>query len=112
MTIWTSPRKSRPGRRRRLGLVIGAGSVAVEAIVVRRLGYPVAGNVVVRCREDHLFSTIWIPGASFKSLRLGWWRLQRCPVGGHWSLVTPVRRADLTPEQQRLADASKDIRIP
>jgi hypothetical protein len=70
--------------------VVGACSLAVEAIVIRRLGYPVAG----------------------KSFRLGWWRFQRCPVGGHWSLVTPVRRTDLTPEEQRFADASKDIRIP
>ena len=92
--------------------MVGACSVAVEAIAIRRLGYPVAGNVVVRCREDHLFSTIWIPGASFKSVRLGWWRFQRCPVRGHWSLVTPVRRTDLTPAERRFADASKDIRIP
>ena len=92
--------------------MVGACSIAVEAVGIRRLGYPVAGNVVVRCRDGHLFTTIWIPGASFKSFRLGWWRLQRCPVGGHWSLVTPVRRTDLTPEEQRFADASKDIRIP
>ena len=90
----------------------GACSVAVEAIAIRRLGYPVAGNVVVRCREGHLFTTIWIPGASLKSLRLGLWRVQRCPVGRHWSLVTPVRRTDLTPVKRRLADGRKDIRIP
>jgi len=77
-----------------------------------RLGYPFAGNVVVRCRRGHLFTTLWVPGASVKSLRLGWWRLQRCPVGRHWSLVTPVRRAALTRVERRAADASADIRIP
>jgi hypothetical protein len=105
-------RATRRRRRRWAGLLVAATSIAVEAAAVRRLGYPPAGNVVVRCREGHLFTTLWVPGASLKSFRLGWWRFQHCPVGRHWSLVTPVRRADLTPEQQRLADASRDIRIP
>jgi hypothetical protein len=68
--------------------------------------------VVVRCRKGHLFTTIWVPGVSLKSARLGWWRFQRCPVGKHWVLVTPVRRADLTPEEQRSAAEATDIRIP
>jgi hypothetical protein len=95
-----------------VGFLVAVCSIAVEAVAIRRLGYPFAGNVVVRCRRGHLFTTIWVPGASFKSLRLGWWRFQRCPVGGHWSAVTPVRRADLTADEQRSAAASTDIRIP
>jgi len=75
-------------------------------------GYRIAGNVVVRCREGHLFTTIWVPGASLKSIRLGWWRVQRCPVGKHWSIVTPVRRSDLTEEELRAASETRDIRIP
>ena len=75
-------------------------------------GYGPAGNVVVRCRQGHLFTTIWIPGASVKAARLGWWRFQRCPVGRHWSLVTPVKRSVLTEEEQRSADENRDIRIP
>jgi hypothetical protein len=67
---------------------------------------------VVRCRKDHLFTTIWIPAASVKSLRLGWWRVQRCPVGHHWSLVTPVNEADLSDDQRRVASEHRDIRIP
>jgi hypothetical protein len=59
-----------------------------------------------------LFTTIWIPGASVKSLRLGWWRFQHCPVGSHWSIVTPVKKSDLTEEQKRSAGEHKDIRIP
>ena len=70
------------------------------------------GNVVVRCRRGHLFTTIWIPGASLKSLRLGWWRSQWCPVGHHWALVTPVQEADLSEEEKRTARQTKDIRIP
>jgi hypothetical protein len=70
------------------------------------------GNVVARCRQGHLFTTIWIPGASVKSLRLGWWRVQRCPVGHHWSLVRPVRKSRLTEEERREAEERRDIRLP
>jgi hypothetical protein len=72
----------------------------------------VGGNVVVRCRAGHLFTTIWIPGASVKALRLGWWRVQRCPVGRHWSLVTPVKEADLTEDERRFAREHHDIGLP
>jgi hypothetical protein len=58
------------------------------------------------------FTTLWLPGVSVKSLRLGWWRLQRCPVGGHWSLVTPVRRSDLTDDEIRTAGETRDLRLP
>ncbi len=70
------------------------------------------GNVVVRCRRGHLFTTIWIPGASVKALRLGWVRIQRCPVGGHWGRVTPVKLSELTDEERRSAGQHHDLRIP
>ncbi len=54
----------------------------------------------------------WVPGASLKSLRFGWWRFQHCPVGNHWSLVTPVKESDLTEEEKRIDRAEEDIRIP
>jgi hypothetical protein len=92
---------------------IAAGAVAAEAAGLRRRGYGFAGgNVVVRCRDGHLFTTLWVPGASLKAMRLGWWRIQRCPVGHHWTVVTPVNRAGLSAEQAREAGAVKDIRIP
>lgn len=99
-------------QRRRLALILGAAGVLVETIAITRRGYPIAGNVVVRCRSGHVFTTIWVPGASIKSVRLGPWRVQRCPVGGHWSLVTPVRRTDLTAKERRAADKTRDARIP
>jgi len=101
----------RRGGRRRRPLILAA-TVLVEAIPLWLRGYRFGGNVVVRCREGHLFTTIWIPGASLKSLRLGWWRLQRCPVGRHWSFVTPVSRADLTGREKRGASEHRDIRLP
>jgi hypothetical protein len=99
-------------RRRRVALRLAAIALAAEAFVLWRRGYGVGGNVVVRCRDGHFFTTIWIPGVSVKSLRLGWWRVQRCPVGHHWSLVTPVNQAELTEDQQRLAHETRDIRLP
>jgi hypothetical protein len=84
----------------------------VSTVVARRRGYNMGGNVVVRCRQGHLFTTIWIPGASLKAVRLGWARLQRCPVGKHWSLVTPVKESELTDEEKKSAAAHRDVRIP
>jgi len=75
-------------------------------------GYPLGGNIVVRCRRGHLFTTLWIPGVSVKAIRLGWWRIQRCPVGRHWSLVTPVKPEELTEDEQRVAHGREDARLP
>jgi hypothetical protein len=89
-----------------------AGAILVATRVLRLRGYRLGRNAVVRCRDDHLFTTIWIPGASLKSLRLGWWRYQRCPVGNHRSIVTPVKESDLTGDEKRRAHETKDIRVP
>ena len=101
---------TRPQRLRRPLLV--AVAILVDAIPLWLRGYGIGGNVVVRCRDGHLFTTIWIPGASVKSLRLGAWRVQRCPVGHHWSIVTPVRRSDLSAREKRRARATEDVRVP
>jgi len=69
-------------------------------------------DTVVRCRDGHLYTTIWVPGVSVKSFRLLWWRVQMCPVGRHWSVVTPAVVADLTPVQAAQAASIHDIRIP
>jgi hypothetical protein len=87
--------------------ILGGGTV-----IARRRGYLIGRNLVVRCRKGHLFTTIWLPGASLNAIRLGWARIQRCPVGKHWSIVTPVREEDLGAEERRSARATRDIRIP
>jgi hypothetical protein len=102
---------SQPGRKR-LVLIVVIAIYAVGTIIARRRGYPMGGNVVVRCRDGHLYTTIWVPGVSVKSLRLGWWRFQRCPVGNHWSLVSPVKEADLSESERRFAHEHQDVRIP
>jgi hypothetical protein len=100
------------GRSRRRRLLSAVGVVLIEALPLWVRGYRFGGNVVVRCRRGHLFTTIWIPGLSVKSLRLGWWRVQRCPVGAHWSIVTPVSRATLTEQETIGAAEHRDVRLP
>jgi hypothetical protein len=97
-------------RRRRLGILVG-GFIA-ETIPLLRNGYGIGGNVVVQCSKGHRFTTIWLPGASVKSLRLGPRRFQYCPVGHHWSLVRLVRESDLSARQLRAARGRRDVRIP
>jgi hypothetical protein len=87
-------------------------AVLAEPVAMKLRGYRVAGNLVVRCHQGHLFTTLWIPGVSVKSLRFLWWRLQRCPVGNHWSIVTPVHEAELTRGQMRAARKRHDIPVP
>jgi hypothetical protein len=85
--------------------------LVVQTVVLRRRGYSVGGRTVARCRQGHLFTTLWIPGASLKAVRLGWARYQYCPVGRHWSLVVPVKDADLTDAERQDAAAHRDASI-
>jgi hypothetical protein len=102
--------RKRPTRRRIIRALVVAVVFETTSLWLRsgKLG----GNIVVRCREGHLFTTIWIPAVSVKALRLGPWRIQRCPLGGHWTVVTPVREAELSPEQLADARAHHDRRLP
>jgi hypothetical protein len=100
-------------RRRTPAIAAAVVLVAAEAAVVaRRRGTLLGLDAVVRCRQGHLFTTFWIPGASLKAIRLGPWRIQRCPVGAHWSVVTPVDVAALDGDERALAAATHDLRIP
>ncbi len=103
--------RSARGRNRRRWKFI-AGAIGLEAAAMWLRGYALPGNVVVRCRDGHLFTTIWIPGGSLKALRFGLWRVQYCPVGRHWSIVALVRESDLTADERRIAAEHRDIRIP
>ena len=101
--------KKRDPRRVAKGVVL---AVALESGALWLRSGKVAGDVVVRCRDGHLFTTIWWPGASVKALRLGFWRVQRCPVGNHWTLVTPVRESELSDEDRERAREHHDLRVP
>ncbi|HEX4493482.1 MAG TPA: hypothetical protein VH914_19925 [Acidimicrobiia bacterium] len=98
---------------RKLGkLAIAGGALALLTGVARKRGYKLGPNTVVRCRKGHLFTTIWIPGASIKSVKLGLSRFQRCPVGKHWTLVKPVKDTELTDEDRAIAARTRDVRVP
>jgi hypothetical protein len=90
--------------------VITGRLVAIMLTSVR--GYRFGRDVVVSCRQGHLFTTTWIPGASLKAIRLGWYRFQHCPVGNHWTLVKPVKESDLTEDDLAQAKSVRDTRIP
>lgn len=101
-----------PPDARRWLLLLASLAVLLEAAAPWLRGYRFGRNVVVRCRAGHLFTTTWLPGGSLKAIRLGWWRLQRCPVGRHWTLVKLVKESDLSADQRRHAAQHRDIRIP
>jgi hypothetical protein len=105
------PPTRKPGARRRVGL-IAVGAMLAETVGLWLRARRIGGNVIVRCHQGHLFTTLWIPGASIKSLRLVAWRFQRCPVGRHWSLVTPVDASKLTEDERRFAREHHDFPVP
>jgi hypothetical protein len=99
--------------RRVVGTVFIVAGVAVGGtLLARRLGYNLGTSTVVRCRQGHLFTTIWIPGIKLKEIDLVVARIQHCPVGNHWSLVVPVRDVSMTDEERQFALAHHDIKIP
>ena len=109
----SSPKASSSKRKRRIAIAACvAAAYAVGTIVATRQGYSFGLNIVARCRQGHLFTTVWIPSASVKAVRLGLWRVQWCPVGRHVALVHLVKNADLTESQRASAAAHPDVRVP
>ncbi len=101
--------------KRKRGLAIAGGVIAgyaVATVIALSRGYKFGPNVPVRCRAGHLFTTVWIPGASVKALRLGPWRVQWCPVGRHVTVVTLLKDADLTQDEREFAAAHHDTPVP
>src|SRR5512142_1873420 len=100
-------------RKRRVLITAGViTAYAVGTLIARSQGYSFGRNVVVRCRQGHLFTTVWIPGASLKALRLGFWRVQWCPVGRHVTVVVPIKDADLTETEREFAAEHHDVPVP
>ena len=99
-----------------IGAVVGVVVlvVLVVVVVVSVSSVEKYGGIerIARCRAGHLFTSTVIPGASIKAVRLGNVRFQRCPVGHHWTLVSWVDPATLTPEELAAARSRHDIRLP
>jgi hypothetical protein len=94
------------------GLVVTVLFAAGGMLIARLLGYRLGFNTIVRCRKGHIFTTTWFPGIKLKAIDLGIARLQRCPIGKHWTLITPVRESTLSDEDRRSAMEHHDVRIP
>jgi hypothetical protein len=99
-------------RRKITPVVVVVGVIAGGTVAARLLGYKLGTNVIVRCRQGHVYTTIWIPGVKLKGLDLVVARFQHCPVGKHWSLVVPVRETDLTEGERQFAREHHDLPIP
>jgi hypothetical protein len=78
--------------------------VLAKVVYSKSRGRPaVGGRVIVRCSKGHLFTANWSPLGSLTSIRLGYARFQRCPVGNHWALLRPVNVGDLSEEERQIA---------
>ena len=95
-----------------LAVVILAAVAAKVARVSRSQGYRFGQDVIVRCREGHLFMTTWIPMMSVKAIRIGLVRIQHCPVGNHVTAVRLMRDEDLTSAQRLEASRHHDSGVP
>jgi hypothetical protein len=93
-------------------ILIAAGVATGGTLIARRLGYKLGVNTLVRCRQGHVFTTTWIPGVKLKEIDLVIARIQRCPIGHHWSLVVPVREQDLSNTELEFAREHHDMPIP
>jgi hypothetical protein len=100
-------------------ILIYALAVVILAVVAARVGrmsrsqgYRFGSDVIVRCRDGHLFTTTWVPMMSFKAIRFGLVRIQHCPVGNHVTAVRLMRAEDLTPAQLLEARRHQDSGIP
>jgi hypothetical protein len=69
-------------------------------------------RTIVRCESGGLYSTIWVPMASFKAARLGNARLQCCPVHTRWERARRVDPATLSADDRAAAEQIQDIGIP
>lgn len=77
---------------------------AAGAVIAHKRGYKDPSSVFARCLRGHLFETVWVPPRTrFRMIHLGWTRAQRCPVGGHLTLVSRVEASGLSPEQKKAA---------
>lgn len=89
-------------------VIVALVAFAAGVVLARRRDYLKVGETVARCGRGHLFTTVWNRKLTYRELSLGWARLQRCPVGGHWSFVRPLQDYELTPEEKREAREHRD----
>lgn len=67
---------------------------------------------IARCSEGHLFSTIWIPLVSFKAIRIGSDRWQKCPLCRKFRRVSLVDKDGLSAAEVEQVRSVQDSPIP
>lgn len=102
----TSTARGRPRWLAPLTVAFAGAVIAPRISPVRR-----ALDTVVRCSSGHLFTTLWFPLGSFKAIRFGGARFQRCPVGHHWAVVRRVAQSQLSPDEVTAAHEHHDLLI-
>jgi hypothetical protein len=98
-----------------VGIALFAILVGWSFFRMSRTRAPAAGapaTLIVRCRDGHLFTTVWIPFVTFKAIRIGLTRIQYCPVGEHLATVVPVDPSSLTESERRFAGNHPDSLVP
>jgi hypothetical protein len=95
-----------------LALVILALTAVRVGRMSRLQGYRFGHDVIVRCRDGHLFMTTWIPMMSVKAIRFGLVRVQYCPVGDHVTAVRLMRDEELRPAERLEASRHHDNGVP
>jgi len=89
-------------------VVVGLLAFAAGAAIASRKGFKRNGEVIARCRQGHLFTTVWVGRFTWRQLDLGFARIQRCPVDGRLTVVRPVDVFELTAEEKRAAKRIRD----
>lgn len=95
-------------------VIVAAVALAVASVVAtrRRGRTDLEGRTLVRCRSSHLFRTTWGPGPSLASMRRGRGRVQYCPVGRHWTLVSVVKDEGVLDHHVRRSVVPRDLAAP
>lgn len=69
-------------------------------------------RTIVRCSQGALYSTIWWRWGSFKAIRLGSLRVQRCPIHRRWEKTWRADVDELTAAELASARSVVDSSIP
>ncbi|MGP5033536.1 hypothetical protein [Brachybacterium alimentarium] len=68
-------------------------------------------GTIVQCSKGAYYETVWLPFVSFKSIRLGTRRFQKCPVHQRWELARMVTEDEWSEEIVAEAAAHRDSNI-
>jgi hypothetical protein len=68
-------------------------------------------RAIVQCSRGAYYETVWFPFVSFKAIRLGTRRFQKCPVHERWEIARLVPEEEWTPAVIAQAEAHRDSNV-